>query len=511
MTSINISEITDQIEARSIKTQGVERLKEKISQIGYLPEKPIVLAPNGNGYILIDGAHRVEALKGLGIKKVEALIDETLVTEALQYRRARLANEVAEAIVPTTFVDDAELIWRLSEIMTQTEIGSVLGWSRDLVARYVALKKICTDAWTIIVTTINETVTELIDEGVTKNVMPVTENLLRAILFLTDSQQLELIQKLTSGKFDKKQFSKQAETYRLRNDIIAYIFEELPELSQEFLAIRITDIDRGGFDSDYLTGDKPKLNQLINALRDEWQQKSGTQIINGDFELEVLNIDAGIVDLILTDPPYNISNSGKVTKKGQAIVNAEFGDWDDIDQFRQKLSKWAEQWARIMKPGASLIVFCDRLLISDLWRILEETGLRGKQIIVWRKTNPNPASLGRSNLISATEFMIWAIKTGAGYTFNETDIWDRHNIIETSLCAGEERITDDKGDTLHPTQKPLTLLNPLIGVFSNRGDLIFDGFAGVGSIGKSAIDQGRKFIGIELRQDYFLAMQKRLS
>jgi DNA modification methylase len=106
--------------------------------------------------------------------------------------------------------------------------------------------------------------------------------------------------------------------------------------------------------------------------------------------------------------------------------------------------------------------------------------------------------------------MIWAVKPGEPYTFNQSELWNRHNSIETALCAGSERVKDANGTTLHPTQKPLALLKPLIDVFSNRGDVVLDGFAGVGSTGDAAQSLGRKFIGVEQNEAFFQAMQRRL-
>lgn len=86
-----------------------------------------------------------------------------------------------------------------------------------------------------------------------------------------------------------------------------------------------------------------------------------------------------------------------------------------------------------------------------------------------------------------------------------------HNFIEAPVCGGKERLVDSKGRTLHPTQKPEAIIRHLLDISSNRGDVVFDGFAGVGTTGKVAKDRGRKFIGIEQEKPYFEAMQRRLA
>ena len=221
------------------------------------------------------------------------------------------------------------------------------------------------------------------------------------------------------------------------------------------------------------------------------------------------HLPARSFDLVLTDPPYGISAYAGVTKVGNQIVNTDFdgsSDWDSADpaQFLDQLTDWVEEWERLLRPGGALIAFTDRALISHLWDACKFVGLQPKNIIVWRKANPSPASLARRNLISATEFMVWAVKPGAPYTFNEVDGWDRHNVITTPIIGGHEKVD-------HPTQKPLAVLRPLIELTSAPGALILDPFAGSGSTGVAAVQLGRRAHLIERDADYVRQAQQRLA
>jgi len=86
-----------------------------------------------------------------------------------------------------------------------------------------------------------------------------------------------------------------------------------------------------------------------------------------------------------------------------------------------------------------------------------------------------------------------------------------HNFINAPICGGGERVVDAKGNVLHPTQKPEQVIRHFLDISSNRGDIIFDGFMGVGTSGKVAKDKGRKFIGIEQDNTFFEAAQRRLA
>ena len=212
---------------------------------------------------------------------------------------------------------------------------------------------------------------------------------------------------------------------------------------------------------------------------------------------------------IITDPPYGISHYGGVTKVGDQIVSADFdGDdaWDSVDPdaFLDTMYGWIEEWERILRPGGSVIAFTDRALVSHMWDAMKKVGLRPKQIIAWVKTNPAPAGLARKNLISATEFMVWAVAPGAPYAFNDVDGWDRRNVITTPIIGGHER-------TDHPTQKPIAVLSKLIQLVTNPGDLVLDPFGGSGSTADAALRLGRRVHLIEQDLNYVRLAQARIA
>lgn len=254
------------------------------------------------------------------------------------------------------------------------------------------------------------------------------------------------------------------------------------------------------------------LNKSVNAAHSEVrkeQERAARAAAPLPFVPATATIEQGSstrhlmsesIDLILTDPPYGISAYGGVTKVGDQIVTADFDggdDWDSADPaaFLATMGEWVAEWARLLAPGGAVVAFTDKALISHLWDACRTHGLQPKNIIVWKKTNPSPAGLARKNLISASEFMIWAVKPGLPYTFNPTDLWDRSNVITAPLCAGHER-------TEHPTQKPLAVLRPLLAVFSNVDDLVLDPFAGSGSTGVAAVTMDRNVHLIEQNPDY---------
>ena len=75
---------------------------------------------------------------------------------------------------------------------------------------------------------------------------------------------------------------------------------------------------------------------------------------------------------------------------------------------------------------------------------------------------------------------------------------------------GKERIKDENGKSLHPTQKPVKLLEKIIKIASNENDVVLDCFNGVGSTGEAALKLNRRYIGIEIDKKYFEESKKRL-
>lgn len=517
---IALATIVRRVESRTIKPSGVERLKQSIQQYGYRREKPVLVTPIEAGYLLIDGGHRVEALLALGETHVSAVVDPSLAEdEDEQLKTALSANAGTEALVKTLFTDYAELIWRLNETRTLERVATVVGWSLAKVKQYSALRSLDAEVWAIVKTTTENAVTEDEENAVTGKVTSVTftENLLRLILDLTPDQQRDLVERLIAGKnFGKVHFKKLAGAYKIRNEMKVWAREVLTGLPDEYHQRADEEIDRGSYDDDWATSDRPQLQKLISALRDEYAQKTALRCLHGNFLDVTTDLPAGSIDLILTDPPYNISGNGGVQKRGNSHATLDVDrdeDWDSQDRerfIRELLTPWMQEWARLLRPGGSLIVFLDALLIETLWFLGAAHGLAGKRLFYWIKTNQNPAALTRRNAIPCVEQMVWLVKPGAPYTFNEVPGWDRRNYLEVPLCGGKERLVDAHGATLHPAQKPEAVIEPLLLLTSNRGDVVLDSHAGTGTTGAVARRHGRKFIGIEQHTEYVAAMRRRL-
>ena len=210
------------------------------------------------------------------------------------------------------------------------------------------------------------------------------------------------------------------------------------------------------------------------------------------------SIPDNFVDLIVTDPPYNVSQKKNVMFDGRTIIK-NFGDWD----FNFDPLPVLEELHRVLKPNGQIYVFCGTEQIPIYMDEFKKNWFF-RNLLVWYKTNPAPR-ISKTNFLFANEYIIYAIRNKGkptDSTFNFSSQSTMHNMFITASLQSKERLRDENKIAIHPTQKPLSILKKLIEVSSNKGDLILDPFMGVGSTAVACKELGRNFIGCELNEEY---------
>lgn len=247
-----------------------------------------------------------------------------------------------------------------------------------------------------------------------------------------------------------------------------------------------------------------KIGEGVNM-----QINKNTRILNENYKLFNANaydivseIESSqlLVDHIITDPPYNISKSNNFSTMKNPRKGVDFGNWDkEFD-----LYNWIKPYSKLLSKNGSIIIFCSYRYISYFVDELENNGLIVKDIIKWEKSNPMPRNINR-RYVQDTEFALWAVKKGSKWIFNKpTDVSYLRANYKTGVVSGKER-------TFHPTQKSLKLMKDIISVHTNPGDTILDLFMGSGTTGVAALELNRKFIGIEIDEDYFNLALSRIN
>lgn len=272
-------------------------------------------------------------------------------------------------------------------------------------------------------------------------------------------------------------------------------------------------------DSFLFLGQKTSVcKQIGNAVPPLLAKAIGDHIIKSYSDLRVENEDFTLylndslvfykelvkskitINHIITDPPYNISKENNLSTMQGKRKGVDFGSWDkNFDLFG-----WIKNYIPLLEANGSIIIFCSYLFISDIVKELASNQIDVKDIIVWKKSNPMPRNIER-RYVQDMEFAIWGVKKNSRWVFNKPgNVPYLRSMFETSLVSGKERKD-------HPTQKSLNLMEQLIKIHTNEGDLILDPFMGTGTTGVAAVKNKRRFIGIEINNDYYKISETRLN
>lgn len=225
-------------------------------------------------------------------------------------------------------------------------------------------------------------------------------------------------------------------------------------------------------------------------------------ILRADSRDIIKRIPDNSIDLILTDPPYNLGkhSTGNIPLPGRSAMNNDVAEWDMIDFSPEE---WADEFVRILKPTGNLFIFTSYNQLGRWYNCLDHK-FDTSNFMIWHKTNPAP-KIFKAGFLNSCEmiFTCWNKK----HTWNFISQAEMHNFLESPICMRPERLSNPK----HPTQKPVSILKKMIRIASNEDDIIFDPFMGVGSTGVAALELDRRFIGVEIDESYFNAAQRRIN
>ena len=236
---------------------------------------------------------------------------------------------------------------------------------------------------------------------------------------------------------------------------------------------------------------------------------ANSTIYNGDCTVEMQKIANDSVDLILTDPPYNLGNFMINRSTNLAKMRENFfanAGWDNLefDEWVERMDSFFEDAARIIKTGGSMIIFMSIIKVETIIKLAEKHGFYYKTTGIWHKLNPMPRNMNLHFVNSTEAWIYFTYKKKTG-TFNNGNKMI-HDFIETSVVSNGEKKAGK-----HPTQKPIALLEHFVKLLSNEGDLVVDPFMGSGSTGVVCKKMGRNFVGVEFDKEYYEIAQRRIE
>jgi site-specific DNA-methyltransferase (adenine-specific) len=252
-------------------------------------------------------------------------------------------------------------------------------------------------------------------------------------------------------------------------------------------------------------------------------------IYHGDcLEILTSKIKKNSIPLVYADPPYNLSGKSlnlKNNKTGGAFYKMN-EDWDTwkYGEYLGFTRAWINKVKNVMNSKGSLYISCTKHNIGEIIVIGKELNLKLNNILTWYKTNAMP-NITKRTFTHSTEFVCWFVK-GKKWIFNYQKVKEINphrtkngeakqmrdflDFIEIPLVQGKERLKNKNGRALHPTQKPVKLIELIILASSKEGDIILDPFFGTGTTGYVAEKLNRNWVGIEKNKKFVEAAKKRL-
>lgn len=235
------------------------------------------------------------------------------------------------------------------------------------------------------------------------------------------------------------------------------------------------------------------------------------KIYNEDCLEGMKKIDDELIDCIICDLPYF------------GVVEADFDNqWKDENDYLQWVEKLVVDYVRVLKPGGNIFLFTSRQMNRKICNMLDKY-LIEKRIIIWARKRGFNNTRGYA-LASGYEPIAYYSKNGGESTFNNIKIKPnskRKEYNEGMLKDGvslSDVWTDipalphnSKEKTNHPTQKPISLMERIVSISTNEGDVVLDGCMGSGSTGVACLNLGRYFIGFEIDKGFYDIAKRRIS
>lgn len=268
------------------------------------------------------------------------------------------------------------------------------------------------------------------------------------------------------------------------------------------------------------------------APQDECSEMYGTGSVHtADFFEVAPSLSDDSVDLVIADPPYNLSKGGEWSWEGTVDLPGFGGswektmaEWDDmsLSDYVEFTLAWLSEIRRVLAPTGSLWVHGTYHNIGIVNVAMQLLNIEILNEVIWYKRNAFP-NLAGTRLTASHETILWA-HTGEGereYTFN-------YELSKEMVCPEDHLkkpgkqmrtvwdIPNNKGKEelkfgSHPTQKPLRLLRRMVSISASSDDLLLAPFAGVGSECVAAAEHGLDFIGFEIDEEYAGIANQRLA
>ena len=209
------------------------------------------------------------------------------------------------------------------------------------------------------------------------------------------------------------------------------------------------------------------------------------KIYNEDCLEGIQKIASASIDTIITDPPYFIGMTH----------NGKKGNYNDLIIMKPFFDSLFSEFSRVIKENGKVYIFCDWRTYAFYYPLLLKH-ISVRNMLVWDKISGPGSSYAFTH-----ELILFAEK--------DTPCMKGSNIFRIPGFSVGAKKTN--GEMLHPTQKPVEVIEKLITDSTKEGDLVLDCFMGSGTTAVAAKKLNRNFIGFEIQEKYITISENRLK
>lgn len=490
---------------RQIRQERVLYYADKMKHEGYNESYPITLDADG---VLVDGGHRVEAARIAEIESVPFVTtDKPRIAHSLRCNR-----DGADTMKDDVF-DLAELCWSLGEDDWKgPEIAKELGWFTEAqVSYYRQIKeKLHPVAWSL-ARGLTKIQGLLIDSGkpLVNSELTIVNwreshfrsllqhvghdsptsvqryaqvQAIKAILARFDDPQKKVTAKNITPIAQKYAWYAQLVQYTIDHTVNAVSGKDKGQLIKEVYA---NVFGNKGPDKEPMT----KIERAVSALN---EHALGVRLYYDDAFQRIPLLDDGSIALIVTDPPYNVTDE----------------EWDQVgtdEEYLEFMQLWLKAVAPKLTKDYHLFLFCSPHYQADIELMLRQDDWPIQSRIVWSHRN---LSMGRG--VKDKFISTWEMCFHCGtHALNWSEEWSEERFDVQVFAAPQSNFEEGKH---HPTAKPVELITHLIRLGSQPGDQVLDMFAGGGTTGAACAAVGqRQCILIERSDKFCKVIEQRLE
>lgn len=497
MDKIKVKQVIVSDDQRETDPRQVAKIYAKIKERGYNTSYPITIDENN---VLVDGGHRLEASILAGLDELPYVLKPKGVSSI---KHSIDCNQDGSETQPHSVFDYAQLCANNPQ-----KVKEELGWSKDLVSKYGMVKtRLHPLAWHLAKgkSTTNLGLVDSDSDGVVDSQSTIVdwkETHFRAIFphLSLNGQRDNAIMRAQLGtinealkapdKLTAKWIGSQAEKHAWQARLATYMRDNLTSEAPLSDWKQLLKYIKGGvFGGKYNDKDFSKFTKAISAIN---EQVLGVQLIQGDCFQVIPTLDDKSIDLVIIDPPYNVTDH----------------EWDKIgsDQdYIDFIDRWLTAISPKLKTDYHMFICLSPSYQADIEVLLKRNGWPLKSRVIWSHRN-----LANGRDVKDKFITMWEMVFHCGtHSLNFPPDWDDRRFEVQEHAAPQSNFEDKKQ---HETQKPLSLFKLFVEFGSKPGDFVLDTFAGSGTTGAACKSTGqRRCLLIEQSDKHCKTIENRLK